>query len=236
MDIIRASPDELAQWFTADLAREIRAGAARPGAARRFTLTIPGGSVAERFLPRLAAAALDWDAVDLFWTDERAVPPTAPDANHAVAERLLIGPAGIPAARVHRMRAERADLDAAAGDYAMELAEIAGSPPVLDYVLLGVGPDGHVASIFPGAPLPAGDATVGWIDHAPKPPPRRMTLTLPTLVAARRVVVAAFDASKAGVIAEALEDPHAQTPVAYVLRRAERAALLVTPEVLRRRA
>lgn len=230
MDIIRAPTDELAQWFAADLTREIRAAMMPPGRTRRFTLAIPGGSVATRFLPRLASAAVDWRQVEIFWTDERAVPPTSPDSNYAVAERLWLGPAGIPPAHIHRMVAEREDVRAEAMAYAAELATAAGSPPILDYVLLGVGEDGHVASVFPRDAMVGDTGAVGFVEHAPKPPPRRMTLTLETLAAARRVVVAAFDAPKAAVIAQALEDEIGRTPLARVLRLTARAALLLTPE------
>lgn len=232
MDIIRATPDELAQWFVADLAREIRAAAARPGRAERFTLAVPGGSVAARFFPHLASAPVDWDRVELFWADERAVPPTAPDSNYALAERLWLRPAGISPARVHRMPAERDDHARAAQAYAQRLAAAAGSPPVLDYVLVGVGEDGHVASVLPGHEEAFhGTGPVVWTDRAPKPPSRRMTLTLETLAAARRVVVAAFDATKAPVVADALREPDATTPVAVLLRTAKRAVLLLGHEV-----
>src|SRR5262245_4677777 len=107
----------------------------------RFAIALPGGSVAEAFLPVLAAAPVDWKGVDLYWGDERAVAPDDPESNFGLARRLLLD--RVAGARVHRMRAEAGDLDAAAREYEKELVP-------LDVALLGVGPDGHVCSLFPG--------------------------------------------------------------------------------------
>lgn len=230
VEVVVRPPDELARWFVADLEREIRAALSDPGRKRPFTLAVPGGSVAEAFFPLLATAAIDWSRVAVFWVDERAVPPASPESNYGLAERLWLGPASVPASSVHRMEAEAADIGRAAEDYAAELEEAAGSPPVLDYVLLGVGTDGHVASVFPGARVDPSSESATWTDHAPKPPSRRMTLSLRTLSRARRVVVAAFDASKRTVMRAALEDPAAETPVAQVLRMAANGVVLLVDE------
>lgn len=197
------------------------------GRGRPFTVAIPGGSVARRCFPRLAALPLDGSSLDFFWTDERAVPPTHPDSNYALASALWLGPARIPAERIHRMPGEAADLDRAARACADELTKIAGSPPRLDYVLLGVGADGHVASLFPGHRSLLETDPVLAITDAPSPPPRRLTLSLPVLIGATRVVIVAFGRAKARVVREALEDPASTLPVAQVARGAPSCLILL---------
>ena len=108
--------------------------------------------------------------------------------------------------------------------------DVAGTPPVLDYALLGVGADGHVASVFPGAIPPPGGPSVTWTDRSPKPPARRMTLSLETLARSRRVAVAAFDAPKADVIAAAVRGADPDLPLSRVLRLTGRPLLLLTPD------
>lgn len=207
--------------------------AAREAIAARgsFSVALPGGSVATTFFPRLARMPLDWSRTDFFWGDERAVPPSDPDSNYGVARALWLEPAGVPDERIHRMMAEAADPSRAAADYAAELERRAGSPPRLDMVLLGVGPDGHVCSLFAGHPL-LGERRrwVAVVEDSPKPPPRRLTLTLPVLAAAEQTVVVALGRSKAGIIREAVEDPHSTLPVALVARQARRAVFLLDPE------
>jgi 6-phosphogluconolactonase len=208
--------------------REFRTEHARAIAKRgRYSVAIPGGSVGAMVFPALAALDLDWTRVDVFWVDERAVPPTDDESNYALAESLWLKPAGVPRPCVHRMRADEPDLDAAAVAYGGELARVAGPSRRLDLVLLGVGPDGHVASLFPGHPaLREADRPVVAVEDAPKLPSRRLTLTLPVLVAAARVVVAAFGESKAPALGEALTQEDSLLPVALVLRQAGRSLLV----------
>lgn len=204
------------------LLHRIAAAAAMAVAQRgSFSLAIPGGSVATSFLPYLAhERSFDWQTTHLWWTDERAVAATDPDSNFDLARRLLIDPVGMPPAQVHRMPADDSDLDRAAVAYQRELVRQLGDPPQLDVALLGVGPDGHVASLFPGHPLLAEtERLVAPVFDAPKPPARRLTLTLPVLAAARLVIVAAFGDEKAAVIRAALDDPQSPLPVARVARR-----------------
>ncbi len=195
----------------------IAEAAAREAIAARgvFTLAVPGGSAAEALLPPVAKAAIDWQRTHLFWVDERAVPPDSPQSNFHLAKGALIEAAKIPADHVHRMRAEDPNVDDAAAEYAAALAGAAGRPPALDLVLLGMGPDGHVASLFPGhALLRAWDRDVATLSDSPKDPPRRMTLTLRTLTAARRIVVFATGRSKAEAILNALGDVESDLPIA----------------------
>ena len=160
--------------------------------------------------------------------DERAVRPDHPDSNYGLASRLLLQPAGVVPSRVHRMHGELDDLDAAARRAAGELARVPGNPPHLDLALVGVGEDGHVASIFSGsAALQPGSQPVVSIHSAPKPPPRRLTMTLPVLANARRVIVAGFGPVKAQVLHAALHGESPAAPVAELLRRAPSSLVLV---------
>ena len=222
-DVIVAPKEELARLFLADLAREL--DAARGEA--RFSLAVPGGSVAAAFFPGLARARVDWSKIEVFWTDERAVPPDSPESNSAAARELWLAPAAVPASHVHRMPADAADLRQAAREHADLVRSVAGMPPRIDYLLLGFGDDGHVASIFPGVALEEADEAVSWTDRAPKPPARRMTLTMATLARARRIVVAGFGSAKSALVANALAGSAPPSPLAELLRRAERVLVLL---------
>jgi 6-phosphogluconolactonase len=179
----------------AELAREIRAAGAG-GCA----LSLAGGSTPRRAYELLAAeGGVAWDRVDVYFGDERAVRPDDPQSNYRmVREALLDRLAGGP--RVHRMEAEAADLDAAARRYEEQL------PDRLDLLVLGMGPDGHTASLFPGSPaLHEARRRVVPVE-APVSPPRRLTITPPVIAAARLVIVIVSGADKAASVARALED------------------------------
>lgn len=211
------SPAVLADEVTA----QVEAAAADAVAARgRFAVALPGGSVATTCLPRLATARVDWARTDVFFGDERAVPPDHADSNYGLAHRLLLSRVPLRAGQVRRMAGELAPVGAARR-YEETLVRVLGQPPVLDLVILGVGEDGHVCSLF--AATQTLDAPGGWVAavlDAPKPPRQRVTLTLPTLVAARRVLIAAMGAGKAPAIRAALEDSASMLPVARVARGA----------------
>jgi 6-phosphogluconolactonase len=217
--------DVLAARLRAEMTRVVPA----PSTDRGLSIAVSGGSVATTFFPRWAAeATMDWGSTDVFWADERAVPPTDPESNYALARSLWLDPAQAPAGRVHRMPADAPDLAAAARDYDAELRRVVGDRPVLDLVLLGMGPDGHVASLFPGHTL-LGETrrNVAAVVDSPKPPPHRLTLTLPVLTAARVVVIGAFGASKAEMVRLAIEDAESRLPAALVARGAPRAVWLL---------
>ena len=197
-------------------------------------IALPGGSVAAIFFPDLARAQCDWARTLFFQGDERALPPHDPESNSRVARELWFEPAGVPPANVHRMAADDPDLDAAARSYAITLTRALGAPPRLDIVLLGVGPDGHVCSLFPGHPLLAERARlVAAVEDSPKPPPRRLTLTLPVLWGADLLVVAALGQAKAEALRDALEDPVSPLPVAQAIRGSRRAVVLLDPPAAR---
>jgi 6-phosphogluconolactonase len=197
------------------------------GARGAFLVVLAGGSIAPLFFPSLARLPIDWSRVDFFWADERAVPRDDADSNFAEADRLWLTPAGVPAARIHRIHGEDPDLRRAAQAYAAELLRLAGRPPTLDFALLGVGPDGHVASLFPGHPALNEEREVAIpVEDALKPPPRRITLTLPVLAGTARIIVAAAGEAKADVVRRALE-PGSQLPLGLLTSRARNVRVLL---------
>lgn len=193
----------------------------------RFTVAVPGGSVARAFLPALGRAPVPWEIVDVFLADERVVPESDPESNAGLA-RLLLGDTPAANVRLHTYDFEAASYDGegAARYYAVELEAAAGSPPVLDVVLLGVGDDGHVASVFPGQSDEQGFA-VRSVRDAPKPPSERVTLTLQTICRARLVVVAAFGDGKAEVVRDAVAGERKELPVVQLLNKSADAWLLL---------
>ncbi|MBI3783947.1 MAG: 6-phosphogluconolactonase [Deltaproteobacteria bacterium] len=196
-------------------------------ACGRFSCVLPGGSVAEVFFPSLAATAIDWSHVDFFWGDERAVAADDPDSNYRLAKALWLDHIPADPVGIHRMLAEEPDLDAAAATYATTLQACFHGKPRFDFVLLGVGADGHVCSLFPDHPAVHDSRFVVAVHDSPKPPPRRMTLTLAALDGATALYVAAFGEEKAAVIAEAIKNPPSQLPVALVARAAGQSVFLL---------
>jgi 6-phosphogluconolactonase len=224
METVVATPAELARTFAARLVSTSRRVQA---AGRALSLVLPGGSVAEIFLPVLALAAIDWTMVEVFWSDERAVPPDDEDSNYRLADELLLRRVAIDRARIHRMEAEAADLFAAARRYDSELRRAIGTPPRFDVVLLGVGPDGHVCSLFPGhRALEEKARHAVAVTDSPKPPPARLTLTLAALAGAE-IYIAAFGAAKAAVVGEALTNRASRLPVARAAQAGRAAVFLL---------
>jgi 6-phosphogluconolactonase len=185
----------------------------------RFAFAIAGGSVAQTFLPALATDAIDWSRVEVFWCDERAVPPNHRESNYGAAVALLFARHPASAATLRRMPADAADLDDAARVYEGQMRQSLGDQARLDLVLIGAGPDGHICSLFPGHPqLEERDRWVVAIHDSPKPPLRRLTLTLPVLEAARSLVLGIFGRDKAEIAREILENPDSRLPAARALR------------------
>ncbi|QGH69237.1 6-phosphogluconolactonase [Pseudactinotalea sp. HY158] len=187
-------------------------------------IAVSGGSVGTEVLGAVAESDLldlvDLGSVHVWWVDERFVPAADADRNAVQARDALFDRIDLPAENLHPMPASDEGLTLAeAGDrYAAELARFAadGEPqPVFDVVLLGMGPDGHIASLFPGhAGLTATGVTVVEAD-SPKPPPERVSLTFESINTARQVWLAAWGAGKADAIASALRDePVSTTPAA----------------------
>ena len=160
--------------------------------------------------------------MELWLGDERAVPPDDPASNFRMIRESLLAPAAVPDEQAHRVRGELG-AQAAAAVYAAELRRrlplAAGRIPVFDLALLGLGEDGHVASLFPRHPAleTRGRACVAVLD-APKPPPERVTVTLDVLRAARRIVVLATGEDKRAAVAAALAGPDPAVPASLVAR------------------
>ncbi len=182
------------------------AGAAADWVARQcrgsddFRIAVSGGNTPRFLYEALASStfrsSIDWARWRIFFGDERAVPPDDPKSNYRLLADTLLSKVPVPAGRVHRMEADRGDLDGAAAAYSELLERECGAPPRLDLVLLGLGGDGHTASLFPGTPaLEVGDA---WATRgrAPEPPTDRLTLTLPAINAADCVAFLVTGAGK----------------------------------------
>jgi 6-phosphogluconolactonase len=173
-----------------------------------FTIALAGGDTPRRTYERLAAdAKSDWSRVEFFFGDERPVPPEDPDSNFGMAAAALLRPLGIDPRRVHRIAGERADLAAAARDYEEELVKTCGAPPVVDLVLLGMGADGHTASLFPHTA--ALSEARRWVvaNDVPRLSTRRITITFPLIERARASLILVTGRAKADALAETLEGP-----------------------------
>jgi 6-phosphogluconolactonase len=184
----------------------------------RFSVALSGGSTPKRLYQILAAPpwrdTLDWSRIELFFGDERSVPPDDEDSNYHMAREAMIEPLGLSPTRVHRMEAERPNLEAAAQAYEATLARSFGlpagalaRPPAFDLVLLGMGPDGHTASLFPYTA--ALRETKRWCvpNWVPQQNTHRMTLTVPVLNRAGVVMFLVAGGDKAEPLAAVLEGP-----------------------------
>ncbi|MDJ0848171.1 MAG: 6-phosphogluconolactonase [Myxococcota bacterium] len=206
-------------------AAELVAAEARAAVAERglFAFAVSGGSTPWKMLRALADEDVPWPGIHLFQIDERVAPAGHPDRNLTHLEESLLARAPLPREQVHAMGVEDADLESAAVSYARSLAEVAGSPPVLDLVHLGLGPDGHTASLVPGDPV----LEVDDRDVAPTVNPyqdrRRMTVTYPLLDRARRILWLVTGGSKVEML-QRLRDGDRSIPGGRVA--SERAVVL----------
>ena len=184
--------------------------------AGRFTIALSGGSTPKLLYSLLAdepySTSLPWRKTHVFWGDERAVPPGDHDSNFGMAKATLLDRVPIPADRVHRMQAERDDLDLVAREYEAEIARSFGvpagaEPPAFDLILLGLGPDGHTASLFPHTE--AARERARWVvrNHVPKLKSDRLTLTPPILNQASAVLFLVAGTDKAPALQAVLEGP-----------------------------
>lgn len=196
------------------------AARAAASAGGRFSLALAGGSTPRRTYQLLAEPphrqAVPWDRVEVFFGDERCVPPDDPGSNHRMAREALLGRVPIPASRIHRIRGEDPDPEAEAARYQEELRAVLGPAARLDLVLLGMGSDGHVASLFPGDQALEERSRLVRAVVAPAPPPRRITLTLPALEAAAEVAFLVAGADKAERVADVLLGRDPALPAARV--------------------
>ncbi len=210
-----ATPDALA----AELVFATVNAATEAVAARGvFSMALTGGSAATVLYPVLAQAKLPWDKVHVFFGDERCVPKDHADSNYRLAQETFLSKANIPDANVHRMRGED-DAVVAAAAYEKELLAVS-STGQLDVVHVGMGPDGHVCSLFPGHALLNDEVRlVAAITDSPKPPPSRVTLTLQALSRARSLWFLVSGAGKADAVKAAILDEKSTLPAALAARR-----------------
>ncbi|MHC5264437.1 6-phosphogluconolactonase [Streptomyces sp. UC4497] len=210
--VVHRDKELMAQAAAARLITKIVDAQSARGSA---SVVLTGGRNGNGLLAALKAApardAIDWGRLDLWWGDERFLPDGDPERNYTQAKEALLDAVPLDPTRVHPMPASDGpfEADAAAEAYASELANAAGPEdhgpvPTFDVLMLGVGPDTHVASLFPELPaVRETERTVVGVHGAPKPPPTRTTLTLPAIRAAREVwlLAAGEDKAKAAAIA-----------------------------------
>lgn len=218
---VHDGPDQLSTAVAGELLNRL-ADLQASGHVPHVVLT--GGTIAETIhaeIARLApASGVDWGAVEVWFGDERFVADDSPDRNVRQARAAFLDEVGVPGHRIHAMAstADAADVEAGAAAYAEELRRHGPGPAGFDILMLGVGPDGHVASLFPGFPqLDVEDADAVGVTGSPKPPPERISLTFAALRRSHAVWYLVSGEGKAGAVASALggADRH-QTPAAAV--------------------
>jgi 6-phosphogluconolactonase len=208
-----ADIDEVSRAAAAEF---VRCAGEAIAARSRFTVALSGGSTPHHQFQLLAAEPyrdqVDWPGVQVFWGDERSVPPDHKDSNYRMAKEALLTKVPLTASNVHRLKAERTDRDNAAREYQETIARVFGvpadgEPPAFDLVLLGMGPDGHTASLFPHTT--ALGETTRWVvvNYVAKFSTDRVTLTYPILNRAREVLFLVTGADKAEPLQEVLEGP-----------------------------
>ena len=216
-----ASADELASRAAGAWLDEIESA---DRAGKTHCVALSGGRITQKFFAatvgQAKARAASFERVHFFWADERCVPPTDPGSNFKLANELLFAPLKIPANQVHRIRGEESPqvaVKAAEAEFHRVAGKDAGAP-VLDLILLGMGEDGHVASLFPDAPLQKSDSTGPFlaIENSPKPPPCRISLSYAAIAAAKQVWVLVSGAGKEAALRESLR-PEGRTPLARVV-------------------
>ncbi len=185
----------------------------------RYTVALSGGSTPRNLHKELVtnlASELPWDKVFFFWGDERHVPPDFPESNYRMARETLLSKLPIPSSHIFRMHGELPDANQAAGIYEQTLREffysLHGTLPRLDFILLGMGPDGHTASLFPGtAALKEQQSWVAgnWVEQHST---FRITLTYPVINNAANIMFLIKGADKAEMVRKALQDPSAGLP------------------------
>ena len=194
------------------------------GSPSAHLVALSGGRIASLFFDAVTEHAVAGDVsfehVHFFWSDERCVPPDHPDSNFGVAEKELLGPLGIAADRIHRIKGELKPADAVTeADAAIGLvAPLNGAGlPMLDLVLLGMGEDGHVASLFPNAPASVVECQTPFVAvrSSSKPPPLRVSMSYAAIATARQIWVLVDGANKEEALLNSLR-PVGMTPLARI--------------------
>ncbi len=219
---ILTTPQELFEVAAEEVVRAATEAVAQSG---RFTIALSGGSTPKNLFNLLATNArtvFPWDRTYFFWSDERHVPPTDPESNYRMAEEIMLSKIPVNAGNVFRIAAENPDAAAAAEAYEQTLRKFfqlqPGQVPAFDLILLGMGPDGHTASLFPntaGLQEKTRLVIANWVD---KLKANRLTMTLPVLNSAREVAFLASGTDKAQVLRTVLEEdaPPEQYPAKLV--------------------
>lgn len=218
-----ATPDELARAAAGAWLDEIEA-ANRAG--QPHSVALSGGRITQKFFESVVgqnqSRKISFANVHFFWADERCVPPTDPDSNFKMADELLFRPLKIAAEKIHRLRGE--DAPAAAVQSAeAELKRVAAPDksgrPVIDLIFLGMGEDGHIASLFPNASAKILDNSASFlvVENSPKPPPTRISLSYKTIFAAKNIAVLVSGAGKEAAFRESIK-PDGRTPLARVIQ------------------
>ncbi|NEM04805.1 6-phosphogluconolactonase [Geodermatophilus normandii] len=212
--VVEPDAETLARAVASALVARLAAAQAVHGTA---SVVLTGGGIGTAVLRRVAELAaepapgqqVDWTAVDVWWGDERFVSAADDERNEKGAREALLDRVGVPPERVHPMPASDAGFDTpeeAADWYAGALSDAAGDGPLprLDLLLLGMGPEGHVASIFPDSPAATDERTVVAVRDCPKPPPTRVSLGFSAITAAEEVWLLVSGEGKAEAVARAL--------------------------------
>ncbi|MHB8573045.1 MAG: 6-phosphogluconolactonase [Candidatus Dormibacteria bacterium] len=209
-----ATPHDVATAAVERLTEEALFASRRSG---RFLLALSGGNTPLLTFRLLANDhRFPWRETEVLWADERCVPPDSPDSNYGNARLELLSRVPVPDRSIHRIRGEL-DPEVAVQTFRDELVALAGDPPVLDLVLLGMGADGHCASLFPGGPLAHDlDAPPVAVATRPQDGSRRVTMTLPVINAARAVLYLVTGADKAQAVSSVLRDHDRSLPSAMV--------------------
>jgi 6-phosphogluconolactonase len=217
---------ELAKEAARQWLEELRKHSARSNNTP-YTVALSGGRITKDFFQEIVAQVQAdpsgfgrvFDGVHFFWADERCVPPTDPESNYAMARELLFEPLEIPEAQIHRLRGEGQEAEALkeAVSAICKVAPMSNGQPALDMVFLGMGEDGHTASLFPGEPEEVmNDPAIYRAVTAVKPPPRRITLGYGTIAAARAVWVLISGKGKEEALKKSLL-PTGVTPLGRVM-------------------
>ena len=218
-----ATADEIAQAAARTWLDEIEAA---NHAGKRYCVAISGGRICQKFFPSIAdqakARKVPFSHVHFFWADERCVPPDDPESNYRLANELLFQPLQVPKAQIHRVCGEDSP-ETAARKAEADIRQIAAinssNHPVLDVIFLGMGEDGHIASLFPSEPetFVSNPAVYRAIKNSPKPPPNRVTLGYSAIATAQEVWVLVSGAGKSASLKASLS-ASGQTPLARVLK------------------
>ncbi|MEP6782096.1 MAG: 6-phosphogluconolactonase [Acidobacteriota bacterium] len=236
MELVGAPATELRGLLTSSFeqwAKDKDAQSTGAQGAQNASCALSGGTTALIFLGALRQATVDWKRITLFWADERAVSPDDPDSNYGLAERMLLSPLGARAPRAIRMPADTSNLGQAAMWYDDALATELNNGP-LDLAILGIGEDGHICSLFPGhKALLVEDLRAVAIEDAPKPPARRLSLTLGFVLHTKKIWVIAIGPRKLPVLHAAINKTSNSTPLDRLMRQAKDVTVF-TDQVIRR--